>query len=188
MNSKVSQEPTAADAVLGVAALGIVAIDFVLMALLIAGTFSPAGEWDLTLYMVAIAVLGLGAGIGIIMRSLLATGWLAAPWPPVVLTAVRVGLLALVWPIPWLQWEGWESGFLATFPYLVPTTVLLILLSLVNLSRRRSASGRRLTMLALMCCRHTADGCNTSSCDTAHPIVKYFASKTPSCRVFVSDG
>jgi hypothetical protein len=141
------REPTGFDAALGASTLLVGLVDSVLIVLMLIGGARTPG-WEnvaqvagYSAYLVAVLVLGLLTSAGIVLRSMGAGGGLAAKWPPLAFVATRLGLFVLVFALAaangtaWLEWVGWESMVLA-MGYLQPTTLLLLILSLVNLKPR----------------------------------------------------
>lgn len=90
---------------------------------------------DSFLYLLAIVIVGPIASASVMLRGFrVRTKW-AARRVPVAGIFARFSLLALgVWFIR-IGWDGADSGIFISF-YLVPTTLLLIVVAMTNFARR----------------------------------------------------
>jgi hypothetical protein len=146
------REPTGFDAALGASTLLVGLVDAVMLLLMVAGAAATPGWGSVAVvagysgYLVAVLVLGLLTSAGIVLRSMGATGGLAAKWLPLAFVGARLGLFVLVFVLAaangtaWLEWAGWELMAFVTYPgspYFAPTTLLLLILALLNLKARR---------------------------------------------------
>lgn len=137
---KIRPEPTTGDAFLGVGTLGILLVDIVLLVAFLIGIQSNQSDnrarfWSVVLFLVALLILGMIAGFGIVLRSLGARGGLAGQRPPFIFMGTRFILLLM--PVPLMaatEWGGFASMvFMAG--YIFPATLLLLLLSAINVGR-----------------------------------------------------
>ncbi|MEX0763517.1 MAG: hypothetical protein WD208_08035 [Dehalococcoidia bacterium] len=136
------------DGLLLASTIGVLAADVILMVWLIgAFTFQPhfsfAEIWHISALLLVILALGTGAGLGI-MVSLGTGGGTGASWRPFASASARMAMLGLAFLGPWAWapawlWEAFGVGLMGmTMLSLIPTTVLLFILSLVHLFRPRS--------------------------------------------------
>jgi hypothetical protein len=139
-------EPSSGDGLMGASTLGVALIDGVLLTIFLVGLRLPGWEsvfqfWSLFTFLLALLVLGLAACAGIVLRSMGARSGIASRRLPFFLVAVRTALVMSAMPLLALFPGSDAAGSIALMSgYCIPTTLLLLVVSVVGLTRHRSGA------------------------------------------------
>ena len=90
---------------------------------------------DTFLYLLAVIIVGLIASASVIARSLSVRKTWTARWVPVAGILARFGLVVLGFFLARVGWDGASAGLFVSF-YLVPSTFLLIVVSMTSYARQ----------------------------------------------------
>jgi hypothetical protein len=138
------QVPTSGDGLVGGSTLGVALLDGALLTAYLFGLRQPGWEsvfqlWSVVAFLLAQMLLGIAACAGIVLRSLGARSGIASRRLPFVLIAVRTTLVVSAMPVLALFPGSDAAGSVAFMSgYCIPTTLLLLVVSLVGLTRHRS--------------------------------------------------
>jgi hypothetical protein len=138
------QEPTTGDGLVGGSTLGVALLDGVLLTAYLFGLRQPGWEsafqlWSVVAFLLALLLLGLAACAGIVLRSLGARSGIASRRLPFVLMTVRTALVIAPMPLLALFPDSNAASSVAFMSgYCIPTTLLLLVVSVVGLTRHRS--------------------------------------------------